>query len=154
MFIYTLNPNPGRGVSNFSPPCWFSLNSEKVKAIALAFFILWQHFIRDIRAKFGIPNSPQSLDIGQNSDGCISDFRIPGQSLMKENCHNSRISDNIGRKLWPVTRLDKTKKKKKKNTIKNVWILRHVNKFWRPEHFYNLWPIWSNPEAGFRTHSL
>ena len=34
--------------------------------------------MRDIRAKFGIPNSPESLDIGQNSDGGISDFRISG----------------------------------------------------------------------------
>ena len=28
--------------------------------------------------------------IGQNSDGSISDFRISGQSLKKENCHNSK----------------------------------------------------------------
>ena len=34
--------------------------------------------MRDIRAKFGIPNSPESPDIGQNSDGGISDFRISG----------------------------------------------------------------------------
>ena len=28
--------------------------------------------------------------IGQNSDGGISDFRISGQPLKKENCHNSK----------------------------------------------------------------
>ena len=28
--------------------------------------------------------------IGQNSDGVISDFRISGQSLKKENGHNSK----------------------------------------------------------------
>ena len=72
--------------------------------------------MRDIRAKFGIPNSPQSPDIGQNSDGGISDFWISGQSLIKENCHNSRTSDDIDMKLRPVTKLDK----KKQNNVKNV----------------------------------
>ena len=36
-------------------------------------------------ANFGIPDSPQCPDIGQNSDGGISNFRISGQSLIKEN---------------------------------------------------------------------
>ena len=36
-------------------------------------------FIREIRAKFGIPNFPQSPDTGQNSDGSISDFRFSAQ---------------------------------------------------------------------------
>ena len=62
--------------------------------------------LEDIRAKFGIPISPQSPDIGQNSDGCISDFQISGQSLIKENCHNSRTSDDIDKKLGPVTKVD------------------------------------------------
>ena len=52
-------------------------------------------------------NSPQSPDIGQNSDGGISDFRISGQSLIKKNCHNSRNSNDIDMKLEPVTKLDK-----------------------------------------------
>ena len=30
----------------------------------------------------------------------------------------------------------------------------HVGKLWRHFHFSNLQPIWSNPEAGFRMHSL
>ena len=71
----------GGGNFTISPPhsFWFSLNnSEMVKAITL-----W-HFIRDIHAKFGISNSPQSLDIGQNSDGGISNFWISGQCLIKE----------------------------------------------------------------------
>ena len=38
---------------------------------------------------------PQSLDIGQNSDGGISDFRNSGQSLIKENYRNSRTSNDI-----------------------------------------------------------
>ena len=61
-------------------------------------------------AKFGISNSPHSPDIGQNSDGGISDFRISGQSLIKESCHNSRTSGDIDMKLGPVTNLDKRNK--------------------------------------------
>ena len=45
--------------------------------------------------------SLQILDKG------ISDFRIPGQSSINVNCHNSRASHNIGMKLRPVTKLDK-----------------------------------------------
>ena len=66
--------------------------------------------IRDIRAKFGIPNSPQSPDIGEILDGSISDFRISGQSLIKENCRNSRTSDDMDMKLRPVIKFDKRKK--------------------------------------------
>ena len=40
--------------------------------------------------------------------GGISDFRISGQSFIKENCHNSRTSNDIDMKLGPVTKLDKT----------------------------------------------
>ena len=65
-----------------------------------------------IRATFDVHNLPQSLDIGQNSDGGISDFRISGQSLKKENCHSSRTSDDIHMKLGPVTKLDKRNKTK------------------------------------------
>ena len=41
-------------------------------------------FIRDICVKFGIPYSRKSPDIGQNSDGDVSDLRISGKSLVKE----------------------------------------------------------------------
>ena len=58
---------------------------------------------------------PQSPDIRQNSDEGISDFRISGQSLIKENCHNFRTSDNTDMKLGPVTKLDKRDKKTSKN---------------------------------------
>ena len=37
----------------------------------------------------------------------VSDF---GQSLIKENCHNSRTSDDINMKLGPVPKLDKKNK--------------------------------------------
>ena len=73
--------------------------------------------MRDIRAKSDIRNSPQSSDIGQNSDEGISDFRISGQSLIKENCHNSRTSDDIDMKLGPVTKLDKRNKTTSKKSV-------------------------------------
>ena len=70
------------------------------------------HFSRDIHAKFGIPNSPQSPDIGQNSDRGIFNFRISGQFLIKQNCHNSRTSDDIDMKIGAVTKLDMRNKTK------------------------------------------
>ena len=62
----------------------------------------------------------QSPDIRQNPDGGISDFRISGQSLIKENCHNSRTSDDIDMKLGPVTKLDKRNKTTSKKFDNNV----------------------------------
>ena len=50
---------------------------------------------------------PQSPDIGQNSDGGISDFRISGQFVLNENGHNFRTSHDIDMKLGPVTTIDK-----------------------------------------------
>ena len=82
-------------------------NSETVKAVTLAFCSIQEHFIRNILAKFGISNLPQSPDIGQNSDAGISDFQISGQSFIKENCHYSRMSNDIDMELGPVTKLDK-----------------------------------------------
>ena len=58
---------------------------------------------------------PQSPDIGQKTDGGISDSWISGQSLIKENCRNSRTSDNIEIKLGTVTKLDKRSKATSKN---------------------------------------
>ena len=53
---------------------------------------------------------PSLPDIGQNSDGGVFNFPISGQSLIKENCHNSRTSDDIDIKLGPVAKLDKRNK--------------------------------------------
>ena len=52
----------------------------------------------------------QFPDIGQNSEEGISDFQIYGQSLIIENCHNSRTSNDIDMKLGPVTKLNKKNK--------------------------------------------
>ena len=61
------------------------------------------------------PNLPQTTGIGQNSDGGISDIQISGQSLIKENCHNSRTSDDIDIKIRPVTTLEKKNMATSKN---------------------------------------
>ena len=78
--------------------------------------------MRDIRDKFGIPNLPQSPDIGQNSDGGISNFQISGQTFIEENCHNSRTSNDIDVKLWQVTKLEE----KNTATSKKVWRWRYI----------------------------
>ena len=88
---------------NFTNLCQFSLNnSETVKALQ------W-YFIRDILDKFGIPSLPQSPDIGQNSDGGISDFQISGQPFIEENCHNSSTTNDTDMKPGPVTKLENKK---------------------------------------------
>ena len=81
-----------------------------VKAVIREFSSIQFHSIRDIRAKFGIHNLSQSPDIGKNSDVGISDFRFSGQSLIKENCHNSRTRDDIDMKFGSVTKLDRRDK--------------------------------------------
>ena len=53
---------------------------------------------------------PQSPDIGQKSDGGVSDFRISGQPFIKRSYHNPWTSDDIGMKLGPETELDKRNK--------------------------------------------
>ena len=135
--------------SNFTP--WFSLNnSETVKAVPLAFWRIQKHFIRKICVNFGIPNSPQSPDIRQNSDWGICDIRISCQSLKKENWHNCRTSDDIDMKLGPVTKIDKKNKIESKNFDDNVMSTNcDVIVI-----FSYLWSIWSNTEAGFWTYGL
>ena len=50
------------------------------------------------------------------TDGDISNLRISGQSLIKENCHNSRTRNDIDRKFGSVTKnlIWKTKRRQKK----------------------------------------
>ena len=82
--------------------------SLTVKRTTLAFCSNQQPFVRDIPAKFGIPNLSQSADIGQSWDGGIFDFRISGQSLIKKSCHKHRINHDIDMKLGPATKRDST----------------------------------------------
>ena len=51
----------------------------------------------------------QSPDIGKNSVESISDFQVPDQSIIKENCHNSRANNDIDIKLGTITKIDKNK---------------------------------------------
>ena len=77
--------------------CWFSLNnSEMVKPVTLEF---WEHSVIFC----------QRLASNLVSLTC-PDFWISGEYLVKENCHNSRTSDDIDMKPGPVTKLDKKNK--------------------------------------------
>ena len=108
--FYIFNLGGGGSRKYYPPRCWFFFNNSNGKSCSPG---ILEHSVtihRDICAEFGIPNSPQSPDIGQNSDGGISDFWISGQFFVKENCHNSRTSDDIHMKLGPVTKLDKRNK--------------------------------------------
>ena len=88
-------------------------------------------------SKFAINNLHQSRDIAQNTDGSISHIRISGQYFINRNCQNYRTSHDIAIKLGTVIKLDK----------ENMPTVAAC-------HFFNLWPICSHPEAGFRTHDL
>ena len=58
-------------------PCWFSLiNLEMVKAVTLAFFNIQQYFIRDIHAKFGIPNYASFQVLGKAQAGVFLTSRF------------------------------------------------------------------------------
>ena len=131
-------------------PCWFSLNNSKiVKAVTLVISSIQQLFIRDILANVGITDLLQSPDIRQNSEGGISDFRISGQSLIYENCHNSRTSHDNGIKLGTVTKPDKRKMATSKNDHE-VMSANCDSIFFFPI----FWLICSHPEAIFRMHGL
>ena len=60
----------------------------------MKFFNNQQYFIKNISAKFAIPGSSQSPVTKKNSNSQIS-----GQSLINENCQNSKTSDDIEMKL-------------------------------------------------------
>ena len=59
------------------------------------------------------------------------------------------ILNDIDMKLRPVTELDKRNKKASKKLTMNS-----CRKIVALLSFPDLWPIWSNPEAGFRMHGL
>ena len=93
---------------------------------------------------------PQSPDIGKNSDRGIFDFPISGQSLIKENRYNPRISDDIDMKVGPVTKLDKRNKTTLKKFDDDV-MSENCDII---DIFFNFWSIWSSPVARFRTQHL
>ena len=76
-----------------------------------------------ICTRFGIPNPLQSPDIGQNTNGGISNFLISGQFLINKNFSNSRTSSDVDIKVGPVTNLTRETRQrqnlKKKKKIKD-----------------------------------
>ena len=77
------------------------------KGCTLASYRIQYPFSRDTNEKFYIPNSRQSPNFGQNSDGNISNFEISAQSLIKAKCHNYRTRSDLDMKIWPVTKPDR-----------------------------------------------
>ena len=92
------------------------------------------------------PNCPSLQILGKTQTGVFPNSRFLVKSIIKENCHNSRTSDDIDMKLGPITKLYK----RNKTTSKNFDEIRHARKLWRHCHFFNLWPIWSNPGSSSR----
>ena len=86
---------------------------------------------------------PQSPDIGQKTDGVISDSWISGQSLIKENCRNCRTSDNIEMKLGTVTKLDKRCKATSKDFDDDV-----MSKNCEPIVIYDKFGAIQKPDSG------
>ena len=89
-------PNLGKSGGYFYPPCWFLFNNSKtVKVINLTFCRIKELFVRNIFAKFDIPNLPKFTDISRNPERDISNFCISGQSLLSKNCPNYIIINDI-----------------------------------------------------------
>ena len=78
VFVFVCVCEMGGGGGNLTLLLVVLNNSEIVKAVTLVFYIIQNLFIRNIRAKYGIPNSSQSPDFGENPDAGITDFRFSG----------------------------------------------------------------------------
>ena len=103
------------GIQQFQKVGFLFRTQKLHNSVTLAFCGIQLNFIRNICPNFGIPNLSQSQDIGQDSDGGISDFWIFGQPFMNKNCHNSRTSHDTDMKLGLVTKLDKRNEARSKN---------------------------------------
>ena len=53
----------------------------------------------------------------------MANFRISGQSPMKESCYNSSTSHDMGMKLGPVTKIDKRNKSTSKKLDDDVMLV-------------------------------
>ena len=77
-------------------------------------------------------------------------FPISGSVVeytINKNWHNSRTSNDIYLKLGSITKLETRNRATSKN-----WRWCRADKLWRHRHVFDLWPIWSDPEAAFRAH--
>ena len=104
------NPNIGARKGVFLPR-WFCLNnnSETLKAFAALRNFSLGSFKPNL-VSLTHPSLPPN--IGQNSDGSISDFRISGQIPYT---HNSRTKNDIDMKLGPVTKFEN------RNNVKKIY---------------------------------
>ena len=57
-------------------------------------------------------------------------------------------------KLGPVTKIDKRNKTTSNNFDVDVMAENYDVMTNYDDIFFDFWPIWSNPKAGFRTHNL
>ena len=94
-----------------SPPPPPPLSLKTVKAVTLAFCsIQLQHsvtLLQTFMPSLVSITRPSLQILGKTQTGV---FPISGQSLVKENCHNSRVRDDIDMKLGPVTTIGKRNK--------------------------------------------
>ena len=82
-----------------------------------------------------VPNSSLSPYIRQSQtrEWGISDFRIFGQYLIKEDCHNSRTSNDICVKLQSLTERDKRNTTTSKKLDDNVISANYEVRFRKPD---------------------
>ena len=93
--------------------CWFYLNnSETVKAIGVFQHLVTFHQRHSCQIRY--PQLAQVPRYWAKLRRRNSDFWIFGQSLIKENYHNSRTSDDIDMKHGPLTKIGKNKRTSKK----------------------------------------
>ena len=119
-----LNPNlgvcviGGGGGRVILPPCWFPLNNSKRLKLQPWHFSAFSKILLEPFLPNLVPLTCPSLQILGDliTDVSISNLRISGQSLIKENCRNSRTRNDIDMKFGSVTKLDK----KNKTTSKKV----------------------------------
>ena len=87
---------------NFTPPV---NNLKTVKGVSLVFCI-GNFSLETFVPKIVSLTRPSLHILDKIQTGEFVYFQISGQSLIKENCHNSRISHEIGMKLGSVIKLD------------------------------------------------
>ena len=93
------------------PLCWFSLNnSETVKAVTWHFVAFSNTLLETFVPNLVFPTSPSLQIFGKTQTRVFPNSGFLVKSLIKENCHNSRTSDDIDMKLGAGTKLYKRNK--------------------------------------------
>ena len=131
------------GLANFSStinperiafPIFFQLSQYSANPANVSWILLfgfgfllflwgvWSHISSQVSNNLGVFNPVCVCVCEGGGEGNFTPpvgfpFQISGQSLIKENCHNSRTSDGIDMKLTPVTKLHKKNKTTSKNLL-------------------------------------